>query len=542
MRPMTHNIIAVLALVLILFSAPQTRAETPTDLTIVPESLDALAQAVGIEASENEGRKVKIAIFDNGFLGLKAARGVTVPRSTVLRKMPLPLDPKVPETVHGLKMAEILTNLADRADLRYELHLFTVNGYTNFAAAISTVIKEKFDLVSFSEVWEYGGNDDGRGFFNQLVSKATASGVTWVNAAGNFGKSTFRQPVEKMADDWAFAAGPGGQPNPNNAIQIRCHKNEGGVCHLRLVLAWNSFSDDVNVGTDKDLDLVLSDDTLKIIATSGLIQKKSIQPNDKDASLYPREIIHATVKPGIYYARVKIRSSNFSKAHDEFRVTSSGAFTEMLNPTHGDSMLNPADNPSVITVGASDASLTSFSRRLQRPDVSAVSTVKTVGGTVFEGSSNAGAAYAARIAVELSRRGPLSREAILQILRGGTVRPNPRSNSPRTSGSDIRPTGNSCYVFQTTTLVARHVRAMLRQGGVVVETTAGIKVFIDEDPFDRARRLGYQIADQHIVGFPIFVADASGFYAASPSQRAQLGSDTLEFVRTPPDARFCSLR
>ncbi|MDX9732232.1 MAG: hypothetical protein RBT63_10710, partial [Bdellovibrionales bacterium] len=393
---------------------------------------------------------------------------------------------------------------------------------------------------------------------NALVTQATSTGITWVNAAGNFAKGTYIAPIERVADDWAFL------PGPNNSVQVRCHSHKkqadegkkADTCLLRAVLSWNSFSDDVARGTDKDLDLVLTDDTLKVIATGGMAQKRLIEEGAQGASLYPREIVTAEVKPGLYYLRVKVRSENFSKNVDELRLTVSGDFTEVLNRTDGESLLSPADHPEVITVGASDSDLSSFSRRHGRPDAYAISLLKTEDGGQFKGSSNSAAAVAARAAVELSRADlPEARDQkranlIARIRNRMTNRPTHR-NENTSVRHDFGSTTGHCYVFAVSPLSKPHVRQMLRDGGVVVETTMGIKAFIDEDPFLRASRLGLRVTEMtsptaprqgsHSPSQLIFVADRDGLFSTDSSRRPSLARDTIEFVVTPKGATFCPL-
>lgn len=542
------------ALLIISFAAFGAVADTEKDESILPETFDTLAKAVGLDDAAEAAkpkRKIKIALFDVGFRGYADALGLSIPLTTKLRKGPIAVDPKT-EEAHGLKMAEILSGLLDRTSVDYELHLFQTAGYSNLAAAVDTAIIEKFDLISYSQVWEYGENDDGKGFVNELVNRATGKGIIWVNAVGNFGKTTYRTAVERTEDDWAYL------PGPNNSVQVRCKKNDGGKCLLRLVLSWNSYSLNTEAGTDKDLDLVLTDDTLKVIKTGGLVQKKHIpQGGQAGASIFPREVIEAEVKPGLYYARVKIRSNNFSKAEDTLRITLSGTFTEMLNRTEGETIFAPADNPSVISVGTTDADQDSVSRRNQRPDVRVASLVKTADGGQFKGSSNSAIATAARIALELaklSERRSASRESLLQVLSGGRARPttpttNSGSNSDSSSNSrestqiDFAATGSGgCYVYHALRLTVSHVQSMLRAGGVVVETTMGPKIFIDENPFERADRLGLRVSQEDRAERSILVADTAGLYSTAEANRKRIGTNAVEIVRSPRGATFCSIR
>lgn len=525
------------------------RAEDESNNEILVETLDQLAVAVGIplKSSAQAGkRKLKIAVLDNGFRDFENARGGSLPETTKLRTVPKPVDAEIEEG-HGTKVAEILANLLNRTGTKYELHLFPSFGYTNFKSSVETVIAEKFDLVLYSQVWDFG-NGDGKGFINNLVSAATKSGVTWVNATGNFEKGTYRAPIERTIDDGAAL------PGPNGSVQIRCFKNSSDICHLRVLLTWNSFSDDVRIGTDKDLDLVLTDSTSKVIGSSALIQT-STGTSLPGASFYPREEIKVDVKPGLYFARVRIRSANFTKT-DELKILVNGDFTELLNRREGEALLPPSDNWSVITVGASDTDQSSLSRSMGRPDLSAPSLIKTADGGMFKGSSNAAAAYAARIAFELSKVPSIDRESLLIKLRGGTPRPktipqdgiertgNPAAIRDSSSLANLDSTSPGCYFYHALQITVPHVRKMLKEGGVVVDTLSGPKIFIDESPFTRASRLGLEVELQNADGSAgsILVADASGLYATSVEQRAGLASDTVEIVRTPPNAKFCRLR
>jgi hypothetical protein len=317
------------------------------------KNIDQIAHELSIAtyAQSTSVRTVKIAILDNGFLGYQKEVGTTLPATPKYHAGPIPVNAAT-EEVHGTYMAQLVAGLlAKTPGISYELHLYSAYGYSNLAQAIKTVVDEKFDIVLYSQVWEYGGNGDGRGFINSLVNQATLSGIIWINAAGNFGDATYLAPVETLKDDWAFL------PSANQSVRVRCYDNPQKKCQLRAVLSWNDFKDDANIGTDKDLDLVLSDDTLKVLRTGGLQQVITTPVGgDPGTSLYPREIVEAELKPGLYELRVKVRSANFTKAQDNLRIVTSGDFIEQLNTSDpNETLLAPADNARVITVGATDS-------------------------------------------------------------------------------------------------------------------------------------------------------------------------------------------
>ncbi len=487
---------------------------------IEASSLDRLARELGMRNMAGQTLSpVKIAILDNGFKNAATSLGT-------LHTGPIAVNANLEEE-HGTKMAEIVQGLLKRAGVSADVHLYQAFGYSNFEAAVKAItdekIGEKFDVVLYSQVWEYGGNGDGKGFINAVVNRALDQGILWINAAGNFAAGTLRAAVAKGADDWVKL------PGVNDSAVIRCEPKTGDTCHARLVLSWNSFADDVKAGTDKDLDLVLTDDTLRIVQTAGLAQKLVVAPTDTGASLYPREIIEAKLKPGTYFARVKVRSSNFDANRDELRLTVSGDFVTLQTSSLGESLLAPADNPRVITVGASDSELSSSSRSMKKPDILASSLIKTSDGLQYKGSSNAAAAIAARATLERALDKNLTRDQLLKVLQRASLA-HPASYGP---------TGPGCYQLDVLRSAAPHLRQMALEGGVIVQTTDGQKMFLDEDPFTRAHRLALSIRPWSGRGAGgRLMGNVTGLfeYGASAAPR-----DAIEFVLTPANAVICPL-
>jgi hypothetical protein len=277
-------------------------------------------------------------------------------------------------------------------------------------AAVQTVVDEDFDIVLYSQVWEYGGNGDGMGFINSLVNQATSNGVIWINAAGNFGNATYFAPIQILADEWSFL------PSPNNGVRVRCRENKTDKCNLRAVLSWNDFKNEPEIGTTKDLDLVLSDDTMKVIRSGGLEQVAT--GGAPGTSLYPREIVEAELKPGLYELRVKARSKNFAKSVDNLRIVTSGDYLEQIDVTTAfETLLAPADNLTVITVGANDSEKSSASARMGKPEVSFESVVQLKNGDSFKGSSNSAAMAAALATVARALNPQATRADVIDFLR-----------------------------------------------------------------------------------------------------------------------------
>ena len=332
-----------------------------------------------------------MAVLDNGFTGYENEVGRSLPSNTQYWPGPKPieqmeqdLNANLDET-HGLYMAQILNGLLTSGgrylELEPELHLMNARGYTNFAAAIEKTIELDVDIVIYSVVWEYGGNGDGRGFINEAVSRATDAGIIWLNMAGNFRNYMFSAPVRTGDNDWVQL------PGPNNSVRFLClrghgryfnqaeekfeyqYANENGNCKVRVVLSWNDFKDDVEKGTDKDLDLVVINDMFESDGTSTLTQVETKAEVAPGKSRYPFEIVSAVVEPGEHFIRVKNRSRNFDSDDDFLRLTVSGDFIHLSDRTPNETLLPPADHPDVITVGASDSARGSGSYQHDKPDL-----------------------------------------------------------------------------------------------------------------------------------------------------------------------------
>ena len=571
----THSIVLSTILATGVIACPlSASAGSAQTLTTPFQNLNQLANEIGITGFRVKPRApqlVKVAILDNGFRGYQEQIGKTLPATTQYHAGPIAVDSQAEES-HGLFMAQIVAGLLDCAGagtLPVEIHLFSAYGYTNLSAAVDQVVAEKFDVVLYSQVWEYGGNANGRGFINAVVNKATDAGVIWVNAAGNFADSTFVAAVQADTDDWAKL------PGPNNSVQVRCQAHENGGtessaqpadeknCHLRAVLSWNDFKDDVNMGTDKDLDLVLTDDTLKIVQSAALTQKKVLDANSQGQSLYPREILEADVVPGLYYLRVKIRSQNFNRVRDRLKITTSGDYVQLQNATNStESLLSPADNASVITVGASDSEKSSQGVSENKPEISFDSAVKLKNGEIYKGTSNSAAIAAAGVIILKAFHPTLTRAQAISMVRGGlksetgaTPPHGGGSGNGGGSGDGTTPSGppngragaglpleilgfgatgvGGCFLPVQLPVQSMGVTQLLQRGAVGVMTTNGPKIFTPVDP------LLYLPGWQRRQTDDILIVSLQGFSLVPRAQEPYLNNLGYEVTQFPLDTFIC---
>jgi len=473
-------------------------------------------------------RPVKIAIFDKGFSGYQNEIGRSLPAKTFYMPGPIPA-PEDLKTDHGLRMAQIVTALVtdnlQKPEVIKEFYLYNVFGYSNFKAAVDDAIARQIDVISYSEVWEYGGNNDGEGFINKQATRATKAGITWVNAAGNFALTTFNAKIKTVSDDWLQL------PDQNNALALRCDENPTGKCNIKVVLSWNDFKNEVEPGTKKDLDLALTDDLLNIVQNSSLQQSNDANESRPGFSKYPREILTAEIKVGTYYLRVKNRSKNFS-SQDQLRITVDGESITMPSHSKNESVLNPGDNPAVITVGASDSNRSSISASMGKPDVVAPSSMILQDGTEFRGSSNATAVVAAGIALlKSSSSKAVSRSQILSKI---TREFDWSRGNLSLQGFGFLPTGSNCFVPREWKEAPAHIQMVLAAGGVLVDTTMQVRLMVPFDPVELAPELRRQYSNDMIV-----VTQDGQYQLFGRHQLIPQGA--VEVLQRPLEAGLCSL-
>lgn len=445
-------------------------------------NLDEVRQALNWSArqpSQAPRRPVRVAVLDKGFSGVREEIGRTLPSNTRVFDGPV-APPAELDSDHGLRMAQIVTALVTndlRSPDRLDLRLYNTYGFSNFQASIKKAIADKVDLILYSEVWEYGGNLDGRGFINAEVDRAVKAGILWFNAAGNFAKTTYNSAIKTGAEDWVEL------PDTNRALKLVCQAPQGRKCAAKVVLAWNDFKNSPEPGTDKDLDLALTDDLLNIRRTSTLRQSADATEARPGYTKYPREIVADELDAGTYYIRIKNSSKNFGAA-DRLRISVDGEFLEMPSADKLENLPTPADNPGVITVGALDSDRSSRSVRLGKPDVSTISSIKLEDGSEFRGSSNSAAIAAAVGAMTFLQRGALDRKTFLAL--------HAKDEDWSRAGLSLSwlkfgYTGPGCFIEGQWPGAPQYLNPALEAGGRFVQTTSGWRIMTSFDPASLAR-------------------------------------------------------
>lgn len=154
-----------------------------------------------------------VAIVDEGFGGLDAAiaAGEMPPRDVLETKSfdaRFGLDGRNElglATEHGTRMAEIVHDVAPGA----RLVLVNYNTVPEFVRAAAWVAARGIPVVSHSNSF-LDGPFDGTGPAARAVDDAAASGVLWVNSAGNFGQRHWVGTGSATGTAVPFTVGPAG--------------------------------------------------------------------------------------------------------------------------------------------------------------------------------------------------------------------------------------------------------------------------------------------------------------------------------------------
>ncbi len=446
---MTRNAFVIFAIGL---SLPALAAPWKVDAIKDLRARYGLAEFDKIDGFGERLQRIKVAVIDNGFgdpatLGRELPAAIfkdvlQFPAEFLLRHPRLgPVDRVVladDKDKHGREMATIAwaTTGGSRSDAP-QFYLVNGKGLFNLERAVQYCIDEKVDIILYAQNWEYGGNFDGRGFINAIVTRATDAKILWVNAGGNYGGRTFNAPVKFEAGKTASGEETWLDLNGKKELRLQSRLDDNGV---RIVLSWNRNSEDRKAGTDADLDLFLYDEYGSVVSSSEQRQvfggaDKVLNEEKRETDL-AREIISAPLsrnKGGYYTLRVKARAGRFNSL-DKLRITvipNRAPFfegkerklvdaVEFLDATKEREVMVPADHPDVLAVGDFSA-LSSKGPTMDgriKPDFHLVSSqIEFSNGESSAGTSNAAAMFAGIAATLKAFRPSITREEILKFVQ-----------------------------------------------------------------------------------------------------------------------------
>jgi hypothetical protein len=384
----------------------------------------------------NRISEVKIAIIDNGFSGYEAGSG-QLPASTVLVESYDPefvkkhnlgnpaYQEKMAQTEHGTQMAEIAWGLSGGKAEGPQFYLLNANGITNFRRAVRYAIENRVDIILYSQNRECCGNFDGGGFINQIVNEATAAGILWVNAAGNYGGRVFNSNVAYDEDGLLHFGN-------RTRLRLKSHIDDNPA---QIILSYSAGWESENEGTEKDLDLYLYDPQGKLVAKADLKQVTKKDALGEGETFLARERINYTfARSEEYYTlEVRTKSGGFVQG-DRMRIVvlpqrepiRSGEkakpvdTVQFVDATPGYEIMVPADNPTVITVGdinSYSATGPTEDGRVKPDFLMERAEASFSNGVSSSGTSNAAAIFAGILSVLKAYNPSLSRVDLLNFIK-----------------------------------------------------------------------------------------------------------------------------
>ena len=328
-----------------------------------------IADYIELERVKQNLPHLKIAILERGFAG--AEEGGNLPEGTIIvnqydeemiEKYDLNPGYDAPpvEEAHGRRVAQLVWAMTGmKQDIAPQFYLLNANGYTNFRRAVRYAIQEKIDIIVYAQNWEYGGNFDGKGFVNETVNEALEAGITWINAAGNYGGAVYNGKIDSNKEgNVIFDKAKHTQNKDKLFFTMKSDDKD-----VRVICVWNDFSDDRNYQAVKDLDLYVyewtGNELGELVGQSRYAQveisaTQNAELADRQLSQLAREEVSLTGlrKDRQYAIMIRNVSENFA-VKDRLRVivhANNGVLT-FDDHTDGGEIMIPADNKGVISVG-----------------------------------------------------------------------------------------------------------------------------------------------------------------------------------------------
>jgi hypothetical protein len=353
-------------------------------------------------------KEVKVCILDDGFTGYLSLLGTELPASVEARSFKA--DGNLFTNEHGTACAEIVHDIAPNA----KLYLVNIGTDLEFLNAVEWLIDEEVDIISCSLSWVNAGAGDGTGPIDAVAGWAYASGIIWVNSAGNDANVHWMGTFSDTNSN--------GYHNFLGGDEIFSFNITGGDWYGVFVNwddwgDWNGYS---YSGSDQDFDVQFyrwNGSDWDYISSSS-----NIQSGDQ----WPVEEIMGEFWPSGKYG-IAIYKKNATR-NVEFDIRFWGAISALEYNIPEESMGIPADSPYVMAVGATDSYNDSYHYYSSRgptkderikPDLTAPSGVSTesYGYLQFYGTSPCAPLVAGACAL-LKEKTPLLQQQIIDTLEG----------------------------------------------------------------------------------------------------------------------------
>ncbi len=206
-----------------------------------------------------DGSGIRVGIIDGGFIKYDQTRA-ELPRPAGVRCYAsgwVTTDPNYCfGSVHGTGVAEAVVDVAPNVSL----YIANPSTLGDLRDAVDWMISEDVDVINQSVSWRFDGPGDGTSPREnsplRSVDRAVASGITWVNSAGNEHRKAWLGEYSDADNDGFIEFRGSDEGNTVLAFLSRIH--------LRWEDSWT--------GADTDLDIYLLDSQNRVVARSEDLQ------------------------------------------------------------------------------------------------------------------------------------------------------------------------------------------------------------------------------------------------------------------------------
>ena len=197
------------------------------------------------------GKGAKVAVIDGGFEGLAGLQAAGELPTNVITQDYCGGE-SATASKHGAAVAEIVHEMAPDA----QLYLICVGSEVDLATAVGYAKRQGVNIVNQSLGWEGPYRNDGGGEVGAIVADARASGILWVNSAGNSAQTHWSGSYNPSGNAHVW----GGDGDQGNTF---VWPNGAEICGF---LKWDEWPAGVS---DFDLGLFLSGSKTLLTASAG---------------------------------------------------------------------------------------------------------------------------------------------------------------------------------------------------------------------------------------------------------------------------------
>ncbi|TMG02509.1 MAG: hypothetical protein E6I03_05830 [Chloroflexi bacterium] len=303
-----------------------------------------LTNASGWQAQGLTGAGVKVAVLDLGFQGYTSRLGTELPPAVTAQSFRADGDITGGGEQHGTGVAEIVHDMAPGA----QMYLANFDTEVELANASQWLTAQGVTVINASWGYFTSGPGDGTGIVDDVVTQSTAAGTLWSVAAGNHASrhwsGQFRDTDNNTFHEFQLQpfVDEGNQPGQNFFGSFYPIVGAGET--IAAELKW----DDPFGAACRDYDLYLK----RLDDNNNIVTVASSETRQWDGGCVPGanpvEVIVAAAPVTDEYHLVVQKHQAATDANLDLY----SGYHDIEYTVSANSVLQPADNPNALTVGA----------------------------------------------------------------------------------------------------------------------------------------------------------------------------------------------